>query len=540
VLVPLEQITPNPDNPREVTTDDDAFKELVASIKSLGIIVPLHVVEQNGGYLLLGGHRRYAAAQKLNLTEVPVVEFQRDEPLGAVMVADNVIRADLNPVEEANAYAQLLAQPKATAKTVAKLVGKDVRTVEARLKILALPDNARRLFAESAVPLGALDALVEISTLDAPLAELVGRRIGTDAAAARLFVSSPGSIVEDILTGSAYDPVPVAYRVGAYGGPHIPHQVKQVDQRIEFICTKLGSEYGDKLRTLCAERFDAARLVDPYSGYAYSVWHLFNLDQDARDAARAYGCLLELVVDDQYDQTVEGYATDAEWVYEQLAAQIGEWTPPESHRAKPASSSAGETHAASSAQRKEQAVEDEYEKTAAARKRNLDLGVHLAKWNPKITRDSMQVLATLALEGQGDIGWTAARALMLTTELPVTVTKSTQRERVHYLRGDELGQFCTTTLEGVTRAKTPEQAHAAALRLLAALQLVDKTGLAGVDANGVYRSYQLGQLPAWQRIEKQAMPPSVKKHHAELERQAEERRNPSPATDPAEGAAETP
>src|SRR5436309_4067465 len=123
-MVPLAKIkTLEGFNPRS-DFGDEQMSELVASVKRHGIITPLTLAPDGDGFVIVAGERRYRAAKAAKLTEVPaqVREADGGEAL-TLAVAENVIRADLTPVEEAEAYRRLIEEHGDTAK-VAKLVGR--------------------------------------------------------------------------------------------------------------------------------------------------------------------------------------------------------------------------------------------------------------------------------------------------------------------------------------------------------------------------------------------------------------------------------
>ena len=151
-LIPIDRIRPSDANPR-THFDEERMAELVASVKRHGIITPLTLTPDGDGFVIVAGERRYRAAKAAKLAEVPAYVRDTNEATLAVAVAENVIRADLTPIEEARAY-QALAAEHGGAEAVAKLVGKSERLIEERLGLLALPDEVQERIATRAVPLG--------------------------------------------------------------------------------------------------------------------------------------------------------------------------------------------------------------------------------------------------------------------------------------------------------------------------------------------------------------------------------------------------
>jgi ParB family chromosome partitioning protein len=140
LLVDVSSIKTNPNQPRKIFKEKD-LDELAESIKENGIIQPLIVVEiENGKFELVAGERRFRAAKKAGLEQVPVVVKRATDREKMIMsIIENVQRSDLNCVEEALAYYQLMNEFKLTQEEVAKKLGKERSTVANFLRILNLP-----------------------------------------------------------------------------------------------------------------------------------------------------------------------------------------------------------------------------------------------------------------------------------------------------------------------------------------------------------------------------------------------------------------
>ena len=137
-MVPVAQIRPSKANPR-AEFDDERMAELIESVKRHGIITPLTLSRDGDGrYAIIAGERRYRAAKAAKLREVPAQVREVEGEALTLAVAENVIRADLSPLEEARAYRRLVDEHGDAAK-VAKLVGKSERLVSERLELLRLP-----------------------------------------------------------------------------------------------------------------------------------------------------------------------------------------------------------------------------------------------------------------------------------------------------------------------------------------------------------------------------------------------------------------
>jgi len=138
-LCPIEELKPHAQQPRK-TFNDEALAELTASIREKGVIQPLVVRRQEDHYQIIAGERRWRASQKAGLKEVPVViqDVSEDWALEMALI-ENIQREDLNPIEEADAYRNLMDSFALTQEEVAKRVGKERSTVANSLRLLRLP-----------------------------------------------------------------------------------------------------------------------------------------------------------------------------------------------------------------------------------------------------------------------------------------------------------------------------------------------------------------------------------------------------------------
>lgn len=155
--VPLSQITSNPFQPRKTFRPGD-LKELEESIRSSGLLQPITVRPAGAGrtgYELIAGERRLRAAGSLGWKTIPaVVKDLTDQELLTLALIENLQRSDLNPIEEAEGYSQLIEQFGHTQQTVATMVGKDRSTIANVLRILQLPASVRKLLQEGQLTTG--------------------------------------------------------------------------------------------------------------------------------------------------------------------------------------------------------------------------------------------------------------------------------------------------------------------------------------------------------------------------------------------------
>ena len=159
---PIEEIKPNHRQPRK-TFPDAKLEELAASIREKGIIQPLVVRRVDDHYQIIAGERRWRASQKAGLLEVPVVIKDVSEDFALEMaLIENIQREDLNPIEEADAYRNLIETFDLSQEEVAKRVGKERSTVANALRLLRLPEVVRNLVIEAKLSMGQARALLSL------------------------------------------------------------------------------------------------------------------------------------------------------------------------------------------------------------------------------------------------------------------------------------------------------------------------------------------------------------------------------------------
>ena len=174
LLVAISKITPNPRQPRyQMRTED--LQDLANSIREHGIIQPLIVTQEPGvdGYTLIAGERRLRAAKMANLEVVPVILRQvSDQQLLEIALIENVQRADLTPLETAEAYRQLSESFGLSHEEIAQRVGKSRVTVTNTLRLLKLPKSVRETLAEGLLSEGHARTLLGLPTPQAQIAAL--------------------------------------------------------------------------------------------------------------------------------------------------------------------------------------------------------------------------------------------------------------------------------------------------------------------------------------------------------------------------------
>ncbi len=161
--IPLEQISPNPEQPR-TDFDDTALEELALSIRQLGIIQPLSL-RKNGpsNYLIIAGERRYRAAIMAGLTSVPAyIRNANEEELTEMALIENIQREDLNPIEIALAYKKLIDTHNLTQEKLSERIGKKRATIANFLRLVHLPAEVQMGLRNKEVDMGHARALLSI------------------------------------------------------------------------------------------------------------------------------------------------------------------------------------------------------------------------------------------------------------------------------------------------------------------------------------------------------------------------------------------
>lgn len=168
--IPTAFLRPNPRNPRR-TFQEMELSDLVESIREKGIIQPIlarKLSADNELYEIIAGERRWRAAQRAGLHEVPVLTIEaNDKETLELAIIENVQRADLNPVEEALGYQQLLSEFAYTQADLSKVVGKSRSHVTNMLRLLKLSDGTRHLLESGAISAGHARALLTTRDPDA-------------------------------------------------------------------------------------------------------------------------------------------------------------------------------------------------------------------------------------------------------------------------------------------------------------------------------------------------------------------------------------
>jgi ParB family chromosome partitioning protein len=174
-MMPVSSIEPHLDQPRR-HFDDEALEELAASIRQRGLIQPIVVRPHGHRYQIVAGERRWRAAQRARLHEIPVIvrDFDDAETL-EVALLENIQRRDLNAIEEAEGYRRLVADYGHTQEALSKLVNKSRSHIANLLRLLDLPEGVRQLVETGQLSMGHARALIGAADPEALARDVVER-----------------------------------------------------------------------------------------------------------------------------------------------------------------------------------------------------------------------------------------------------------------------------------------------------------------------------------------------------------------------------
>jgi ParB family chromosome partitioning protein len=164
ILADIDQIKPNSYQPRK-EFDEDGIDELASSIKEKGIIQPLVGRKIGDSYEIIAGERRWRAAQKAGLKRIPIIlkDASESEVLELALI-ENLQREDLNPLEEAIAYEQLIGDFGLTHDEISKRIGKDRSTITNQIRLLKLPERVKQAIKNREISAGHARAILSIES----------------------------------------------------------------------------------------------------------------------------------------------------------------------------------------------------------------------------------------------------------------------------------------------------------------------------------------------------------------------------------------
>jgi len=164
ILADIDQIKPNAYQPRK-EFDEDGIDELASSIKEKGIIQPLVGRKIGDSYEIIAGERRWRAAQKAGLKKIPIIlKDASDSEILELALIENLQREDLNPIDEAIAYEQLIGDFGLTHEEISKRIGKDRSTITNQIRLLKLPERVKQAIKEGEISAGHARAILSIES----------------------------------------------------------------------------------------------------------------------------------------------------------------------------------------------------------------------------------------------------------------------------------------------------------------------------------------------------------------------------------------
>lgn len=378
--VPLSEIVVVKDFNHRSSMDKDQLKELTESVKQFGVIEPI-ICFQNGSkkYQVVAGHRRFEAAKAAKLTSLKICVRPKVEAgdLEYLSLIENLLREDVRPVDQARAFAKMLEKEETnTHKKLASKLSISTSTIATRLQLLDLPESTQVNINDGTIPMRAVPLLAKVGKVSKLLAEGLSNVL--------LGKIEAKETIDDVLE------FPLDYLCGDYGDD-FPADAFAVDATGGFH-TRNSIQHDPKL----AELKDAAKDL-----------RSVDVPESIIDAARAYGCLIEL--EDTYGHTNK-IITDAAWFIEhmesELKAQVLKQSKADAKRQglRRLPDGASGDEAAKKLKEKEKAKKEEAQRVAYSY--NTSLGVKLRKTftdSRKVSVEQARVLAAYVLSTSSDL-----------------------------------------------------------------------------------------------------------------------------------------
>jgi ParB family chromosome partitioning protein len=276
--LPLDSVEPNPRQPREVF-DPDALAELVASIREVGILQPVVVREVNPGhYQLIMGERRWRASREAGLETIPaIIRETGDDAMLRDALLENLHRQELNALEEAAAYQQLLEEFGATHEVLAERVGRSRSHVTNTLRLLNLTPSVQRRVAAGVLSAGHARALLALD--DAEKQEQLAARVVAEGLSVRA--------VEEIVSVGPAEPTARAPRTRRPVAPAVGALAELLSEQLETRVTiDLGKRRG-KMVVEFASLEDLERIVTVFAPDAAGLLRGADADEQPEQAEQA-------------------------------------------------------------------------------------------------------------------------------------------------------------------------------------------------------------------------------------------------------------
>lgn len=255
----IEKIVPNTYQPRKIF-EKEAMDELVDSVKVHGVIQPLVARHKDGRYELIAGERRWRAAQKAGLKQVPVrlMEVRDDKSSLEMAIIENVQRAELNCIEEAIAYQQLVDEFQLSQEEIATRVGKNRATIANTIRLLKLPSAIREDITSGKITMGHARALLSLESSDDQMAvrEMIIKK--------KLSVRDTEKKVNEIIKSK--NKAAAGQDTQNDAAVHLRALEEDLKRKFEAPCRIVGTESHGFIQFTYATREDLMRLADKLKG----------------------------------------------------------------------------------------------------------------------------------------------------------------------------------------------------------------------------------------------------------------------------------
>jgi ParB family chromosome partitioning protein len=260
--IALARIRPNPFQPRKEFREED-LTQLQSSLAATGLLQPITVRQAGDQFELVAGERRLRAATRLGWTEIPaIVKDYDDKALLTLALVENLQRADLNPIEEAEGYSRLVSEFDLTQQEVATIVGKDRSTVANSLRLLNLPVVIRAMVQESRLTVGHARALLAITS------ERVMVDLAREAVAKNLSVRDVERRVKQATTSTRPPSTKPAGATDSARGAEIRRVTDRLRRRLQTdVAVDIDEKDRGQLRITFYSADDLNRLIELITGH---------------------------------------------------------------------------------------------------------------------------------------------------------------------------------------------------------------------------------------------------------------------------------
>ena len=227
MTVRISEVEPNRRQPRKVF-DDEKLAELAESIKTFGLLQPILVQKREGYYEIIAGERRWRAALKAGLKEIPVIirEYSEKEILELSLI-ENIQREDLNPIEEAQAYKRLMDEFDMSQADVAQRVSKSRSAVANSMRLLRLEEEVQKMLTDGKISMGHARALLPLES-PGKQTEVAGKIVEQ-----QLSVRSTEKFVKEMLEAEANSETEIKRVERTEEDPSIAIIYKQIEERLQ-------------------------------------------------------------------------------------------------------------------------------------------------------------------------------------------------------------------------------------------------------------------------------------------------------------------